>query len=134
MPNVSPHLFLTLYLSLTIVLSIGLWVTSPWEWPYLQRRALILFPFSVFSPMNLILLFLHALMGQVLHHHPWTPTINYLAKITNLTNCRVCPKDLWAPDDLTYKALPLAIETLLYNITSRCTYTLSWRWHNLPLP
>jgi hypothetical protein len=28
-----------------------------------------------------------------------TPTINYLAKITNLTNCWVCPKDLWAQDE-----------------------------------
>jgi hypothetical protein len=37
-------------------------------------------------------------MGQVLHYHPWTPTVNYLAKITNLTNCWVCPKDLWAQD------------------------------------
>jgi hypothetical protein len=27
-----------------------------------------------------------------------TPTINYLVKITNLTNCWVCPKDLWAQD------------------------------------
>jgi hypothetical protein len=27
-----------------------------------------------------------------------TPTINYLAKITNLPNCWICPKDLWAQD------------------------------------
>jgi hypothetical protein len=30
-------------------------------------------------------------MVCVLHHHPWTPTINYRAKITNLTN-------FWAQD------------------------------------
>jgi hypothetical protein len=61
------------------------------------------YPLSVFSPtynlpyiIRIILLFLPVLMGQVLHHHPWSPTINYLAKITNLTNCWVCPKDLRA--------------------------------------
>jgi hypothetical protein len=46
--------------------------------------------------MRFMLLFLSILMGQVLHHNPLTPTINYLAKITNLTNYLVCPKDLWA--------------------------------------
>jgi hypothetical protein len=60
---------------------------------------------SVLSPthnptyvMKVILLFSPVIMGQVLHHYPWTPTINYLAKITNLTNCWVCPKDLWTQD------------------------------------
>jgi hypothetical protein len=37
-------------------------------------------------------------MGQVLHHHPWTLTINYLAKITNCTDFWVCSMDLWAQD------------------------------------
>jgi hypothetical protein len=62
-------------------------------------------PVSVFSPthnppyvMRFVFLFLPVLMGQVLYHYPWAPTINYLAKITNLTNCCVCPKDLWAQD------------------------------------
>jgi hypothetical protein len=71
------------------------------------------FRLSVLSPthnlpyvMRFILLFLPVLMGQVFHHHPWTTTINYLAKITNLTNCWVCPKDLWAQDRSWVTGLP----------------------------
>jgi hypothetical protein len=65
------------------------------------------FPLSVLSIthklpyiMRVILLFLLILMEQVLHNQPRTPppTINYPAKITDLTNCCVCPKDLWAQD------------------------------------
>jgi hypothetical protein len=63
------------------------------------------FRLSVLSPthnlpyvMRFILLFLLVLKGQVLHHHPWAPTINNLAKITNLTKCWVCLKDLWTQD------------------------------------
>jgi hypothetical protein len=36
-----PYLFITLYLTLTIVLSIGLWVTFPQEWTCLHCGALI---------------------------------------------------------------------------------------------
>jgi hypothetical protein len=40
-----------------------------------------------------------------------------MAKITNHTNCWVCPEDLWAPKDIMFQAFPLAMETLLYNVT-----------------
>jgi hypothetical protein len=97
MSDLLPYLIIVLYPTLTI----GLWVTSPREWNCLHCGAL---DFSSLCLCNLppkyvmrfMLLFLSILMGQVLHHNPLTPTINYLAKITNLTNYLVCPKDLWA--------------------------------------
>jgi hypothetical protein len=134
MPDLFLYLFITLYLILTYLKHRPMGNLSPRMDLSTMRSVALQIPLSMLSPpynplhiiIHMFLLF-PALEGQVYHHHPWTLTINYLAKITSLTDCWVCPKNLWAPDDLTYRTLPLAIETLLYNVTPK-PHSLSQKW------
>jgi hypothetical protein len=81
MLDLLPYLFIALYLTLTIVLNISLWVTIPQERICLHHGALIFGSLFLCS------------LPPIICHILWD-----LAKITNLTKFWIYPKDLWAQD------------------------------------